>query len=254
MYLYRRCSHRRQNHVLHTLGDGWLNFPSRFFLVFHMTCNTCYSQERTTPCPPSKHIHKPDENSLLNTQVAIFSSFSLQVKVPLPCPCSPHHNRILILIRPEAQLFADKLQLARAPSEESFRTARSSCRGALQDISAAHPDVLADLGEAVSSSLGAAAAAWQAKQLPQHHESPDRPSVGGFCHSWPPTASSSGTARGAHVGFHCLSRPGDCQTLGACSSAKKHPLPCRIAKHLVCQNTKIKKCKHHCTLSSEYLG
>lgn len=178
-----------------TLGDGWLNFPSHFFLAFHMTCSTCYSQERTTPHPPTKHVHKTDENSLLNTQVAIFSSFSLEVKVPLLCLRSPHHNRISILIRPEAQLFADKLQLVRAPSEDSFRRARSSSRGARQDAalhnrSAAQPDVLADLGEAVSS-LREAAAARQAKQLPQHRETADRPSVGGF--------STVGLLQQAHV-------------------------------------------------------
>lgn len=113
-----------------TLGDGWLNFPSHFFLAFHMTCSSCYSQERKTPHPPTKHVHKPDENPLLNTQVAIFPGFSLQVKVPLLCLHSPHHNRISILIRPEPRLFADKLQLVRAPSEHGFR--RANCLLALR--------------------------------------------------------------------------------------------------------------------------
>ena len=106
-----------------TLRDGWLNFPSHFFLAFHMTCSTCYSQERTTPHPPTKHVDKPDENSLLNTQAAIFFHFSLQVKVPLLCLRSPRHNRTRILIRPELWLFADKLQRVRAPTEDSFRRA-----------------------------------------------------------------------------------------------------------------------------------
>lgn len=108
-----------------TVGDGQLNFLSPFFLAFHMTCSTCYSQERTTPHPPTKHVHKPNENLWLNTQVAIFSSFSLQVKVALLCWCSPHHSRISIPIRPVAWLLADEPQLVRALPKDSF--GRANC-------------------------------------------------------------------------------------------------------------------------------
>ena len=99
------------------------------------------------------------------------------MKVPLLCLRSPHHNRILILIRPEPWLFADKLQLVRAPSEDSFRRAnfilRSSagCCPAWQECcSAQHVGwprgscILPQGGSCCLASKAASTAPWVCRQ------------------------------------------------------------------------------------------